>query len=328
MRILALVPGGIGDQILFFPTLDSLKQAYPDSTINVVVEPRAQGAYRVSKAVQGTILYDFKGRNSLADWGNLLGVIRDREYDIVLSLGQRWAVGLLLWLTGIPIRVGYAGSAGQFFLTNPVPLKQEQYAAAMYHDLLRGLDIKTPCPPLGVSVPNQDLDWADAERKRLGLQGGGYVLIHGGSSTLAKQKGIDKIYPVESWQKIAQDFQQRQPDLPIVVVRGPDDAAFVEALLEAAPDLKISSPSNIGQLAALIAGASLMICTDSAPMHLSVAVQTFTLALFGPTDPSRLLPNDAFLPESLKGRFVGIKSSTGKMADIPPETILAKVWGG
>src|SRR5579883_2864695 len=132
MRIVALVPGGIGDQLLFFPTLDGLRQAYPKAQIDVVVEPRAKDAYRVSKSVHDTILFDFKGRNSLADLGNLLGSIREREYEIVLSLGRRWTVGLLLWLTGIPTRVGYAGTPGQVFLTNPAPLKQDQYAAQMY----------------------------------------------------------------------------------------------------------------------------------------------------------------------------------------------------
>ncbi len=209
MRILALVPGGIGDQILFFPTLDDLKRHYPDAQIDVVVEPRAKGAYRVAKTVNETILFDFKGSNSLADWGNLLGVIRDREYDIALSLGQRWGIGFLLWLAGIKTRIGYAGNAAsEALLTRTVRLHQEQYAADMYHDLLKGLDIVTPTPELAVSVPTKDLEWADAERKRLGIQGGGYVLMHGGASELSRLKGIDKVYPVASWQKIVQDFQQ------------------------------------------------------------------------------------------------------------------------
>jgi len=318
MRIVALVPGGIGDQLLFFPTLDTLKQAYPNAHIDVVVEPRAKDAYRVSKSVQDTLLFDFKGRNSLADLGNLLGAIREREYELVLSLGQRWTVGLLLWLTGIPNRVGYAGSAGEFFLTRPVPLKQNQYAALMYHDLLQGIDIHTPCPELAISVPSQDLDWAEGERKRLDIQSSGYVLIHGGSSQLAKAKGIDKIYPVKSWQGIIRDFEQRQPGLPIVVVKGPDDADFVVPLLETNPRLKVTAPADVGKLAAMIAAANLMLCTDSAPMHLAVAVKTYTVALFGPTDPQKLLPDS--------NRFIGIKSLTGKMSDISPQTVLEKVW--
>jgi ADP-heptose:LPS heptosyltransferase len=171
-----------------------------------------------------------------------------------------------------------------------------------------------------VSVPEKALDWADAERQRLGIGSGGYVLIHGGSSQLAKTKGIDKIYPVNSWKGIIQDFADKQPDLPIVVVRGPEDAEFVDTLLQACPTLKVTSPGDIGKLTAMIAGASLMICTDSAPMHLAVAVKTYTMALFGPTDPAKLLPDS--------NRFVGIKSLSGKMSDIAPSTVLEKVWAG
>ena len=274
----------------------------------------------VSKSVHDTILFDFKGSNSLADFANLLGVMRDREYDIALALGQRRAVGFLLWLSGIPTRVGYGGGGGEWFLTNPVPLNQNQYAAVMYHDLLKGLDIDTPSPELAVSVPAKDLEWSDGERKRLGIQNGGYVIIHGGSSQLAQLKGIDKIYPVASWKAIVQDFQQKQPDLPIVLVKGPEDGDFVTALLKSTPKLKVTSPSNIGELVALIAGANLMLCTDSAPMHLAIAAQTYTLALFGPTDPGKLLPKS--------DRALGIKSPTGKMADISPQMVLQKVWGG
>jgi ADP-heptose:LPS heptosyltransferase len=320
MRIVALVPGGIGDQILFFPTLDDLKKTYPNAEIDVVVEPRAKGAYRISKSVNDVITFDFKDRNSPADWANLLGILRDRSYDVALALGQRWSVGLLLWLTGIPVRIGYANPLGNVFLSNSVPLKPDQYAAEVYHDLLQGLSITTPTPELSINIPKRDLDWAEAEQKRLGVAGSGYVVIHGGSSELAQAKGINKIYPIENWQQIIQDFQHRQPDLPLVVVQGPDDQEFVSALVKSCPTVKVTKPGDIGKLAATIAGANLMLCTDSAPMHLAVALKVFTLALFGPTDPAKLLPaND---------KFLGIKSPSSNMADIAPEAVLAKVWGG
>lgn len=320
MRIVAFVPGGIGDQLLFFPTLDDLKQIYPNAQLDVVIEPRAKAAYQVSRSVHNTILFDYEDRNSLADFGNLLGAVREQEYDVAISLGRGWGIGLALWLTGIPIRIGYAGTPGQVFLTNTVPLKPDQYAACMYHDLLKGLDIHTPCPELSINVSTKDLDWADAERKRLGLQSSGYVLIHGGFSQRSKDMGINKIYPVESWKGIIQDFERRQPDLPLVVVQEPEDEKFVQELVQSSPKLKVTVPEDIGKLAAMIAGANLMLCTDSAPMHLAVAVKTYTLALFGSTDPKRLLPES--------NRFVGIKSLTGQLADISPQMVLEKVWGG
>ncbi|MEP0918281.1 glycosyltransferase family 9 protein [Leptolyngbya sp. DQ-M1] len=319
MRILALVPGGIGDQILFFPTLDDLRATYPDAQIDVVVEPRAKAAYRISKSVNDIILFDFKGSNSLSDWSNLLGVLRDREYDVAISLGQRWGIGFLLWLSGIETRVGYDSGAKTFF-TRTVPLNQNQYAAAMYHDLLKGIGIDRPVSDIAISVPAKDLEWSDAERKRLGLQDGGYVLIHPGASQLSQRKGIDKIYPAENWKKIIQDFQQKQPDLPIVLIKGEEDAAIVAQLAALCPGIKVTAPENTGQLVAMVAGASLMLCTDSAPMHIAIAAQTFTLALFGATDPEKLLPKS--------DRVTAIKSPTGKMADISPQMVLDRVWGG
>jgi hypothetical protein len=44
------------------------------------------------------------------------------------------------------------------------------------------------------------------------------------------------------------------------------------------------------------------------------------VALFGPTDPDKLLPKS--------DRFVGIKSPTGEIAGIPPAMILEQVWRG
>jgi ADP-heptose:LPS heptosyltransferase len=320
MRILALVPGGIGDQILFFPTLDDLKAYYPEADIDVIVEPRAKGAYRVCKSVDEVLTFDFKDRNGPADFGNLLGIIRDRQYDAALALGRRWSIGLLLWMSGIPSRIGYHANAGKLFFTDTVPLKTEQYAACMYHDLLRGLRIDSPCPELALSLPKQDIEWAEAEQKRLGLTETGYILIHGGSSQLAQSKGLDKIYPVTKWLQIIEDIQQKQPDLPIVVLQGPEDAQLIAEMMQSRPDLKITAPGDVGKLAAMIAGANLMLCTDSAPMHLSVAVGTYTIALFGPTEAKKLLPDSE--------KYIGIQSPTGAIADIKPEDVLKQVWRG
>ncbi|MFN6518758.1 MAG: glycosyltransferase family 9 protein [Nostoc sp. CreGUA01] len=313
MRVVALVPGGIGDQILFFPTLDDLKRYYPNAQIDVVVEPQAKAAYQVSKSVHEVLAFDFKDRNSLADWGNLVGTIRDREYDVAIAVGQSWSIALLLWLTGIPIRIGYQGK-GSVFLTQAVLFKPSQYGATAYHDLLQPLGINTPVPELAVNVPKPDIEWAQKEQKRLGVHETGYVLIHG----QAQQQ--DQIYPVESWRQIIQDFQYKQPDLPVVVIKGAEDDQFVRSLLESSPGIKVTAPSDIGKLTAMIAGANLMLSTDSAALQLSVAVQTYTIALLGPTEPAKLLPKN--------DKFLAIKSPTGKTADISPNAVLEKVWGG
>lgn len=312
MRIVALVPGGIEEQLLVFPTLDALKQAYPNATIDSVVEPRAQSAYRLSKSVASTIPYDFQASNSPADWANLLGVLRDRTYDIAVSLSQSWGLGLLLWLTGIPKRIGLGGSS--LFFTDTVPLKSGQYDALKSLDVLQGLGLSVAASDLSITVPIKDIDWAEAEQKRLGLPGGGYVVLYTGDPS------TENVYPVEHWATIVQDFKKRQPDLPVVAIADGSNQNLVSALNQACPTLKVTRSSEIGKLAAMIAGANLVLCPDSVPMQLAVALKVFTLALFGKTTPETRLPKS--------DRFLGLQSSTGNLADLSPETVLAKVWGG
>jgi ADP-heptose:LPS heptosyltransferase len=337
MRVIALVSGGIGDQILFFPTIDDIKRYYPNAQIDVVTEPRSKPAYRVSKSVSEVIAFDFRDRNSLADWGNLVGTMRDREYDVAITFGQGWFICLLLWLTGIPTRVGFQGK-GSGFLTNPVPLNQQQYAPFIYHDLLKGIGINSPCPELTVNVPKPDIEWAANEQKRLGIKDSGYVLIYGTSSQspsgFISSKGIqplsannspqirgtDNIYPVENWVHIIQAFQKKQPEMPIIVVAEPNDESFRRSIKEFIPSIKVMLADDVGKLTAIIAGANLMLCADSAPIHLSVAVQTYTIVLFGSAEPTTLLPQS--------DKFLAIKSPTGKLADISVTTVLDKVWGG
>ncbi|NJK60886.1 MAG: glycosyltransferase family 9 protein [Oscillatoriales cyanobacterium SM2_1_8] len=315
MRILALVPGGIGDQLLFFPTLETLQQSFPTAAIDVVVEPRALAAYRLCPVTATPRPFDFKARNSLADWANLLGTLREQEYAIALSLGRNANIGLFLWLAGIPQRVGYGDS---LFLTDRVPYNGHQYAAHAYHDLVKGLRLKTPPPKMRIAVAKTDLDWANRERMALGITGG-YIALHAGASLLSQIKGIDKIYPATQWAEVLKGLQEKAPELPILLLKGPEDGAIAAALAATVPTLKTLSPPDTGKLAALIAGSNLFLCTDSAPMHIGVAVEANLLALFGATDPAKLLP-----PQP---NFKFVQAPAGQpLAALSPNTILAQLW--
>jgi ADP-heptose:LPS heptosyltransferase len=318
MRILALIPGGISDQLLFFPTLQTLKEKYSEATIDVIVEPRSKSTYRVCKYVQEVLVFDFQDRNGLADYLNLLGMIRDREYEVVFTLENNGVISFLLWLNGIPTRIGYQDK-NSLFLNSTILQKKEQYVAYMYHDLLKGLNINTPCPELSINVPSEDISWAEHQQELLDIKSTGYILIHGGASPLTATQGINKIYPVPKWQRIIEDIQHRQSNIPIVLLCGPDDFDWTTKILTVCPNVKVANTPDLGKLAAMIAGANLMLCSDSAPMQLSVAVGTYTIALFGPTQATKILPTNS-------DRFIGIQSLSKEIADIPTDKILEQIW--
>ena len=319
MQILALVPGGISEQLLFFPTLEHLKQALPQAEISVVVEPAAVAAYRVSKVVESTIPYSFGKNNSPADWANLLGIVRDREYEVVLTTTQDWATALMLWLSGIPTRIGYQGSSNNVFLTATVPDKTQQYAAFRYHDLLTPLELMGPCPDTTINVPQGDINWVQSQLQSQAIGDQGYVLMYPGLA----EGGADDTYPIESWTAIAQDFQRRQPGLPFVLLQQPETATAVKVIAQSISSLKVIRPDNLGQIAALVAGANLLLTTDSYVSELGVALSVFTLGLFGANRPSDRLPP----VDDTEQRFLGITSTTSKVVDIPVDTVLKNVWG-
>ncbi len=324
MRILALVPGGISDQLLFFPALEDIKQAYPNADIAVVAEPQATAAYRVSKIVDTVLPFAFSGTNSPSDWANLLGLIRDREYEVALSTHTKWGTGLLLWLSGVPTRVTYASTSSPWFYTATVPDKAaqgEQYQAERYQDLLAAIDIKAPAHLPTISVPEGDIAWANALRDRLNLKSG-YVLMYPGPTT-GRGDG-EANYPTLSWQALIQDFRAKQPKLPVVLLQTNDSAQQVNDLKLQDSTLVVATATNLGQAAAIIAGADLVLSPDSHIMQLAVALKVFTLALFGQNKPAEMLPP----AKGEETRFLGIPSDTGKIADIKPETVLNKVWGG
>ena len=312
MKAVALVPGGLEDQIFCFPALDGLKQAYPDLEIDVVADPSALAVYRLSKSVSTTIPFTFQSYNSPADWANLLGILRDRYYDVAFTMSDGGSAGLLLWLAGTPVRVGY-GASDKRFLTQTVPYHPEQYRPQVYHELIAGFDAAIPCPPLALKLGRSDLDWAEAEQKRLGIGGGGYVVFYNNNEA-------GRVYPMESWQAIAQDFRQKQPSLPLVALQDGSNEDWATALADAVPDLVVTAPTSWGQQAAMVAGANLMVCTPGVPMQFAIALDVFTLGMMGSDKPDQMMPTG--------DKFLAIAAPDGDLTNLKPDTVLQKVWGG
>jgi ADP-heptose:LPS heptosyltransferase len=310
MRVLALVPGGVERQLEFFPVLREIKAAFGGAEVAVVVDPEAKDVYQLSKAVDEVVPYRFQASNSPADWANLLGILRDREFEAVLTLTESWSIGLLMWLSGIPTRIGYEGGGNGWFLTTLIPRSAsptEDYAA-----FLKALNIKASLASPSLNVPQSDLNTVASLRQGAKIQGG-YVAIYPGTSPSGEA------YPTDQWVTILKDFRQRQPDLPLVLLQTADTVANNVALCQALPGLTVLEPETMGQLAALIAGANLLVSVEGYPVALAAALGVYTVGLSASPMVS---------PAGGEDRFVNVASKTGKLADLAPEAALSTIWKG
>ena len=73
----------------------------------------------------------------------------------------------------------------------------------------------------------------------------------------------------------------------VVVAWGPGEEELGHAVVTEAPGAQLAPPTDLDELAALLAAAGCTVCNNSGPMHLSVAVGSPTLALFLKMDPER-----------------------------------------
>ena len=222
MRILCLVPGGINEQLLFFPTLESLKNKYPNVLIDVLVEPLAKSAYRICPYVNEILFFDYQDRNVSADYLNLVGVIRDRGYDIAITTGNKLILELLLWSNSIPWRIGYKTQTS-WFLSHSITQKEEQYAAETYHDLLLKLNIQPSCPSIKIAVPKDDISWTETQLQSLSVKENGYIAIYGGENNS---------YPVSSWIEIINSIQKKEPSLSIVLLESNTEQTWTKSILD------------------------------------------------------------------------------------------------
>ncbi len=328
-RLLAINFGGIGDEVLFLPTLATIRRLLPSCSITLLLEPRSKSVEQVTDLVDRVMTFDIKKRPlMIGDLVELLAMIKDGGFDIVVSSGGSPLVSLLLFLSGIRTRIGYGASGiAKALLTHPVSLKKEQYAASMYHDLTKGLEaavgvasgerisdaIELSAEPIYPRVilqsdsisrmtnvlvergcnPRQKREASDSER---------LILLHPGTSRLAHEKGIIKTWPADHWIELMDILSQDESmrGLKLILAGGPDDAEIVAGIQRKLEGRKniisvYGETRSLADLAALLNLCDMMVCVDSAPMHISVALQLPTVALFGPTNPALLIPDRRFL---------------------------------
>ena len=281
MNILAINFGGIGDEIFFLPALISLKKEFPNSKITLALEPRSKSVKDLTDIIDDLFLIDVKGKNKYTELLKLVYLARKGDFDLVVSSGGNKLISILLTLTGIKKRYGYdTGELSRILLTKAVPLNKNQYACAMYHDLVTPItNNKTYLPEINVETQEKITN---------------SVLIHPGVSKMSIQKGMVKTITAEIWAQTVDLLIEK--DKHVILAGGPDDKEVIETILSRIT-LHSSLFTNyygktksLRDLAVLIGKAEKFICSDSAPLHVAVAMGTKTYVIFGPTDDKKLIP--------------------------------------
>ena len=278
----------LGDMVLTTPLLAELATRGP---VDVVATPAAASLLANHPAVRDVIVYDKRGRDrGVRGFRRIVRALRTRDtaegssargtttaYFAQGSLRSA-AIGLL---AGIPERVGFATSPGRPLYTRRVVFRDDRHHAERLWRLAAPSPDASPASPLRPRLyPGAaERSAVDALLDAHGARGRPFVALAPGSVWATKRWPY---YPELARLLVGQGAH-------VVLVGGAADGEAARAIAAELPaGCAVDATGRLSLLASaeLIGRATALVTNDSSPQHLASAMNTPTVAIFGPTHPS------------------------------------------
>jgi len=233
--------------------------------------------------VDEIIPYDEKGkdRGFFAKLRLVLRLRRER-FDVVFILHRSWTRALLVFLAGIPQRVGHDTKRRGVFLTHRIPLPEGAvHRSDFYLSVIEGYGITVQDRSCRLLVAQKAAHELDQILTREGISSRDSLMVvnAGGNWDL---KRWPKENFIELIKTLAQNLKYR-----IVLSGAQKDVTLTQEIAQTSGvnPVVLAGKTDLKQLLALMARSKLVISADSGPLHMASGVGTPVIALFGPTRP-------------------------------------------
>ena len=276
----------LGDVLLATPVVRSLKAAWPDVMIDMLVFDGTQSIVSSNPDVRRVLTIPERPRP-----GEHLALLFKvaRRYDLALSVlaGDRptfyvWAAGRTRIGTLLPDRKSRWKRA---LLNDWVPFDNLQtHTVAMNLRLLGPLGIRAVATPV---VGWRQEDEADARRAFSGIDGPQrYAVLH------VSPKFPYKTWTVDGWVSLGKWLIGQGVGVVVAGGIAPAEQSTVEQVMRGLPPTAVNLAGNVtlSALGAIVSRAALYVGTDTAVSHMAAALGVPTVVLFGPSNPVKWGP--------------------------------------
>jgi heptosyltransferase-2 len=321
----------IGDFVRCHSVVKLLRLEDPGRPVDIVSSTLCAPLADYMPGVRRAIVADLPRRRlGLSLQFKLAAELRAEGYGQALVMSRKWKAALAPWLAGIARRTGFFGEVRVGLLNDlrfgerRLPRMIDQMGALA---LAKGVPLPVEWPLPELKVPAAELEsW----RARLGLAGESRPIV-----TLSPGAvGAGKAWPPEHYAALAKALAQ--DGASIWVLGGPSEAATARQIAEAAGEhVRDLTGTHLRNAVLALAAADVSVTNDSGLMHVSAALGTPTVAIFGPTSPwhwKPLNPVSAILEPEVepqarqRARIEGNDAvAHHRTADVSVERVLAAV---
>ncbi|MEA3560218.1 MAG: lipopolysaccharide heptosyltransferase II [Candidatus Omnitrophota bacterium] len=288
MRILIFEVNWRGDVLFSTPAIRAIRKKYPDSFITALVVPRCREILEQNPNIDEIVIYnEHRGHRSLLGKLSLIRQLRRRQFDLAFIFHRSFTRALMIYLAGIPGRIGYNIKRRGFLLTQKVELPRGKIHKVEYFlNMVRKAGIKTETRFYEFYISQEDKNWASRALDEKGINNKDFlVILNPGGNWKPKRWLVDRF--AELADKLVKVY-----DAKIVITGASKDEHLAEAIANLAKAGLVSfcGKTDLKRLGALLEKANLIISGDSGPLHIGVALGVKAIALFGPTSPDTTGP--------------------------------------
>lgn len=274
-RIFLIQTAFPGDVVMSTPLPRALKLLYPEAELDIVLIPQTRILYEHNPHISHIYLFD--KRDPLRRWPALIRLIRQlrqRRYDLALSVHISFTSSLIMLLSGAKIRLGYPR---QKFTTLSVKMPKGVPVVKRGLLLLKALSDRDFGHQTEIFVPVDTQTKVEAFLQARHLDPGKLVAIAPGSVWATK-----RWLPGHYSSLVAKLYEY---GYQAVAIGGKEDAVLCGRIIEDSRTPAVNAAGELSLLGSawLIRNCRLLVSNDSAPLHLANAVQTPVLGIFGPT---------------------------------------------
>ena len=283
-KILIIQTAFPGDVILTTPLIAALKQEYPDACIDFLTTPLCANLPETHPDLHQVIIFDKRHRHR--GLLNLIHFARNRlrtaHYDLAVIPHRSFRSAAMAWIAQIPHRVGFDRSAGRFLFTQVIKYQKQLHEVERNISLLAPSQIVPFAYPPKIFPTEQDRQIISRFFQEQAISVTFPMIAIAPGSVWETKKWL-KTYFAELCSLIHRKYQAL-----IFLIGGASDQILCEWIRENsdANVLNTAGRFTFRQSAELISRCQLLICNDSAPLHLGVAAQIPVMAIFGPTVPA------------------------------------------
>jgi lipopolysaccharide heptosyltransferase I len=299
-RILLVKLGAVGDLAHTLPALHSLRRSFPGAYIAWIAEAKSIDLIAEHSELDEVILFDRKRFSYLGRrpwfWGKLIiesirfaRQLRQRKFDIAIDCQTLFKSGLITFLSGAPLRIGFDRwrELNRLFTNKRIPADGSNiHATNQYLALVESAGAEKQCDWVAPS-------FNDEIRKRIDSWIGQNV--GEGSLLIGINPGASwptKLWPPDSFAEAGR-ILARQTGVRLVIVWGPGEERVAGQIAEEIGEAALlAPPTTLRELAYLLSRCDLLISSDTGPAHIAVAVKTPVVAVYGPSNPIRNGPFD------------------------------------